>query len=587
MKKLLFFFPVLALFAQSIEANPVTLDQAMAIAKGATTSTKVLKGSNAGLKVNYVARNLKGTADYYVFNRDNNQGFVIVAGDDMSTPILGYSDSGSFDFNEAPEPMRMMLQEYQNQMAWLHLHPEAAQKPKITYDLQPYGVYPICGDVHWHQFAPYNNDCPPSTHALTTNGRCYAGCVPVAMATIMKGLRHPYRGFGENSYTLDIEGREVTVSANFDRVFKYSDMKNGYGTNAYNAQEVSRFMFEVGVAFNAKFSGESTDVAVKNVVRAMIANFDYNPNMQYVMKSSYSYNLQAWYDMIYAEIDGGRPVCMFGYRTLNNNGGNCYTGHAFVIDGYDREGKVHVNWGFEPDEYNTYFDLTMLSPRYYSTGDDAYQYDPEKSGFNTDQAAIIGLCPDTTSMGGVVVKSVNLVADTMPVNDIRATIDVQALSGSWNGTLRYGIVSKTSDGYSRIHTAVAEVNLDENGVATLDLSGEYPSYYMYEGRTYYIVVWSPYFSNSMEWNWFLCDPVPFTIGDWVTPPDPQFLLGDVNNDGIVSIKDVTDLIDYLLGGSSTEINMDAANVNGDETVSISDATTLIDQLLANGGGDGE
>ena len=44
-------------------------------------------------------------------------------------------------------------------------------------------------------------------------------------------------------------------------------------------------MFEVGVAFNAKFSGESTDVSVRNVVRAMIANFDYNPNMQYVMKS--------------------------------------------------------------------------------------------------------------------------------------------------------------------------------------------------------------------------------------------------------------------------------------------------------------
>ena len=190
MKKFLFLLSMFALMAQSIAANPVTLDQAMAIAKGAA-STKVMKGGNVGLKVNYVARNLKGTADYYVFNRDNNQGFVIVAGDDMSTPILGYSDSGSFDFNEAPEPMRMMLQEYQNQMAWLHLHPEAAQKPKITYDLQPYGVYPICGDVHWHQFAPYNNDCPPSTHAFTTNGRCYAGCVPVAMATIMKGFRHP------------------------------------------------------------------------------------------------------------------------------------------------------------------------------------------------------------------------------------------------------------------------------------------------------------------------------------------------------------------------------------------------------------
>ncbi len=56
--------------------------------------------------------------------------------------------------------------------------------------------------------------------------------------------------------------------------------------------------------------------------------------------------------------------------------------------------------------------------------------------------------------------------------------------------------------------------------------------------------------------------------------------GDVNNDGQVSIADVTTLIDLLLGGMNEFIP--AADVNGDGFVSIADVTTLIDQLL---GGD--
>ena len=57
-----------------------------------------------------------------------------------------------------------------------------------------------------------------------------------------------------------------------------------------------------------------------------------------------------------------------------------------------------------------------------------------------------------------------------------------------------------------------------------------------------------------------------------------FDLGDVNHDGSVSIKDVTDLIDYLLGGDNG-ICLICADVNGVDGVSIADVTTLIDKLL--------
>ncbi len=60
---------------------------------------------------------------------------------------------------------------------------------------------------------------------------------------------------------------------------------------------------------------------------------------------------------------------------------------------------------------------------------------------------------------------------------------------------------------------------------------------------------------------------------------PSVLRGDVNNDGEVSIVDVTMLIDYLLNGDASGINMDAADISLDGEVTIGDVTVLIDTLL--------
>ena len=58
------------------------------------------------------------------------------------------------------------------------------------------------------------------------------------------------------------------------------------------------------------------------------------------------------------------------------------------------------------------------------------------------------------------------------------------------------------------------------------------------------------------------------------------MLGDVNGDGSVNISDVTSLIDYLLSGNASGINVTAADCNQDSLVNISDVTALIDYLLS-------
>ena len=60
-----------------------------------------------------------------------------------------------------------------------------------------------------------------------------------------------------------------------------------------------------------------------------------------------------------------------------------------------------------------------------------------------------------------------------------------------------------------------------------------------------------------------------------------FLRGDINNDGTVNISDVTALIDYLLDGNASLVNLAACDCNLDGSINISDATTLIDYLLNN------
>ena len=63
------------------------------------------------------------------------------------------------------------------------------------------------------------------------------------------------------------------------------------------------------------------------------------------------------------------------------------------------------------------------------------------------------------------------------------------------------------------------------------------------------------------------------------PEEPEIEPGDVNEDGIVNISDVTTLIDYMLNGDTVTINFDAADLEGDGVINIADLTSLIDMLI--------
>ncbi len=93
-----------------------------------------------------------------------------------------------------------------------------------------------------------------------------------------------------------------------------------------------------------------------------------------------------------------------------------------------------------------------------------------------------------------------------------------------------------------------------------------------EGWKYFVKTY--YYSEGTQMD--LKGTSSYTI---VFPEEPELLLGDVNRDGMLSVLDVSLLIDYLLGNNDADIDINAADYNQDQAVSVLDVSLLIDMLL--------
>lgn len=74
-------------------------------------------------------------------------------------------------------------------------------------------------------------------------------------------------------------------------------------------------------------------------------------------------------------------------------------------------------------------------------------------------------------------------------------------------------------------------------------------------------------------------PSVMVYEELVIIPESPILDGDADGDGQVTISDVTILIDRILTGDFSGINLEAADVNNDLLIDVSDITALIDFLL--------
>ena len=128
------------------------------------------------------------------------------------------------------------------------------------------------------------------------------------------------------------------------------------------------------------------------------------------------------------------------------------------------------------------------------------------------------------------------------------------------GTRVFSIPVETGDSTSRVITDITDKFYTVQG---LTAGGTFN----YKVKAHYVNGTESAWSNIEEVTLFDNGPAPH-----------GFDLGDVNHDGSVNIKDVTDLIDNLLSGGEG-VCQTCADVKVDGTVNIADVTALIDLLL--------
>lgn len=342
-----------------------------------------------------------GFSHLYVWQRQDGDGFVIMAGDDRALPILGYSDHGRLDLAAMPDNFRAWLGGYEHEIAgaiaydlpqsasvaaeWAALADNQLLSPKSVT-----AVSPLLSTT-WDQGSPYNAMCPGSGYS-----RAPTGCVATAMAQVMKYWAYPPKGCGSNSY--HCEYYNTTLSANFGATtYSWSNMPNSvsaYSSNSY----VATLMFHCGVAVNMKYepsgSGAQTVAPYANYPSAETAfkyNFGYSDKLVGRRKSSYSD--AEWINMLKADLDAGRPVMYSGFDESLTDG------HAFVCDGYNSNNYFHFNWGWSGSN-DGYFAVSSLNPG--SGGWGSSHYD-----FTYGQQAIFGVEPPALVMNSTFSLSPN------------------------------------------------------------------------------------------------------------------------------------------------------------------------------------
>ncbi len=350
-------------------AAPVTVEQARDIAgqfmldaARKNPKFKGAAGARPEFRVVYTAKNkTNGDNQFYVFNRGEGDGFILVSADDRVPQIIGYSDSGSFDVRHLPGNMKAWLDGYAEQISYIQADEDGATAFKASAKEGETGevILPLLGTTAWDQLAPYNGMCPVvNDYDNDYNGKAATGCVSTALSQVMYHHRWPINPTGSVSYTTDYLG--VQVNATFDgTTYDWENMLPVYDSSASQASKdaVAQLMFHVGASLKSDY-GASTGATDISICPALMSYFGYDQGINYVQRD---YHTTAdWNDMIMEELRANRPVPYGGVTRRRE-------GHYFVLDGVDADGLYHVNWGWSGEE-NGYYRLTLLEPGSQGTG---------------------------------------------------------------------------------------------------------------------------------------------------------------------------------------------------------------------------
>jgi len=337
---------------------------------------------------------------FYIFNADQNNGFIIISAFNEIRPVLGFSDSGNLpdDVDLLPPGFKGLIENFADQIDYAvankiqadasttKMWNELLSTPKKT-DLQR-AVSPLISTL-WNQTCYYNELCPADAGAPT--GYCShvpVGCVAVAMGQVMKYWNSPAFGTGTHSYTWPPYG---VLSAEFGNTnYNWSSMPNQLGSSD---PDVATLLFHCGVGVNMQYGPTGSGSLVPAAKDALINFFGYSANALYLSKSSFSDS--EWENKLRTDLDASKPFIYSGQSSASGL-------HAWVCDGYSGTNYFHFNWGWG-GYANGYFYLSNINPAGFD--------------FSSSQVAIMGIEP-----GEIVLD---------PPTNLQAVVDGSNVNLSW------------------------------------------------------------------------------------------------------------------------------------------------------------
>lgn len=316
-------------------------------------------------------KNEKGKTSFYVINY-NEGGFILLSADNRIQPILALSEEGKFtlDVNNNPLGLKFWINDAKKQITEIQ-NSSLKQSEKVKLVWERIQIIPGTeinsgkfeepepgdpGDCNehsvtyikepllsskWFQSGGFNDALPYIT-CSGTNFQVLTGCVPIAMAQVMKYHEYPI----SYNWSLMPLTYGTTTTANF-----IEDIHNAIGTVNNQWPEYTCTATNVS----------STDV-----------------NIGTVLKSQFNYSSASYgnYDrhIVINNISANRPVIL--------RGDDGSVGHMWVCDGYQtytyyfdncssiRYLYFNMNWGWQNGDSNGWFAFDNFNPDIYNFNND-------------------------------------------------------------------------------------------------------------------------------------------------------------------------------------------------------------------------
>lgn len=354
---------------------------------------------------------LKSTTSYEIIGYENG-GFAIVSADDLVPEVLGVSAA---PYSKGDNPN---FQWWLNAMDEVVSYAVANNIPLKTTvpdpSKYPTEVEPLL-TTFWDQETPYNNLCPTYSGSV----KCLTGCVATAMAQVLNYHKSPAHGIGTRTiyYPYNNTNGEA-VTANFEEDFyDWAHMRDTYVEGQYTQEEadaVALLMRDCGVAADMMYDGpsEGSGAYSQDAAKGLRDYFGFEEAE--CLERDY-YSEEDWMDIVYRELSENGPLYYGGADGWMG-------GHAFVVHGYQADGKVYVNWGWSGDD-DGYYDIALLNPAYYQ--------------FSYGQDMIIGISGKTqvpTRSVEVSVAEIGTLQETVEATEGEELIGKLTIEGPLNHT---------------------------------------------------------------------------------------------------------------------------------------------------------